>query len=158
MTDALGGITVDVPAPYRSRGHDFAPGPQRFDGERTVAYVRDKSAATRAGAPDRYRRVVQALFDRVPELGTFSDVGWLADLLLPLTAAFRVNGTLGDEALVATAWEFRDVAAPEFLTAPTAGPGEEDSRQVSRLDEDRAAALWGHLREDTLAAHADEFR
>ncbi len=46
VTDAVGGITVDVPAPYRSRGHDFAPGPQRLDGERTVAYVRDESAAT----------------------------------------------------------------------------------------------------------------
>ena len=102
--------------------------------------------------------MVQGLFHRVRELGTFTDVGRLSDLLPPLTAALRVDGTLADEDLVATAWEFRGVSAPDFLTAPTAGVTEEDGRQVSRLDEQRAAALWGHLREDTLAAHVDEFR
>jgi LCP family protein required for cell wall assembly len=158
VTDALGGITVDVPSPYRNRGHDFAPGPQLLDGERTVAYVRDESAATRAGAADRYRRVVQGLFERVRELGTFTDVGRLSGLLPPLTSTLRVDTTLADEALVATVWEFRGVPAPDFLTAPTTGVTEEDGRQVSRLDEERAATLWRHLREDTLAAHVDEFR
>ncbi len=158
LTDALGGITVEVPVAYRNRGHDFAPGPQVLDGEQAVAYVRNGSAATRAGAPDRYRRVVQGLVDRVRGLGTFTEVGRLSGLFAPLAAALRVDATLGDEALVATAWEFRGVSAPEFLSAPAADVAEVDGRQVSHLHEERAAALWRHMREDTLAAHVDEFR
>jgi LCP family protein required for cell wall assembly len=158
VTDALGGITVDVPEEYSNRGRTFAPGPQQMDGAAAVAYVRDASAATRAGAPERQQRVVQALFGRIGELGALSDLGRLTGLLDPVTGALRVDESLADEDLVATAWEFRGVGDPEFVRAPVGAPGEEAGQPVSHLDEERAAALWGHLRADDLAAHLDEFR
>ncbi len=37
VTDALGGVTVDVPQEYGIRGRIFAPGPQRMDGAAVVA-------------------------------------------------------------------------------------------------------------------------
>jgi LCP family protein required for cell wall assembly len=158
VTDALGGITLDVPQAYRNRGYDFVPGPQRFDGARAVAYVRDADEAARREAPDRYQRVVQALFDRIRELGAFSDAGRLSALLEPLTAALRVDASLADEDLVATAWEFRDISELFFLSVPSGGPSDVDGRQVSRLDEVRAGALWQYLRDDTLTDHVGEFR
>ena len=158
VTDALGGITVDVPEEYGNRGRTFAPGPQRMDGAAVVAYVRDASAATRAGAPERQQRVVQALFGRIGELGAFSDLGRLTGLLDSVTGALRVDDSLADEDLVATAWEFRGVGEPEFVNAPAGSSGEEQGQPVTHLDEERAAALWGHLRADDLAAHLGEFR
>ncbi len=158
VTDALGGITVDVPEEYGNRGRTFPPGPQHMDGAAVVAYLRDASAATRPGAPERQQCVVQALFDRIGELGALADLGRLAGLLDPVTGALRVDDALADEDLVATAWEFRGVGEPEFVAAPVSSPGEERGQPVTRLDEERAAALWGHLRADDLAAHLGEFR
>ena len=158
VTDALGGITVDVPEEYGNRGRTFAPGPQRMDGAAVVAYVRDASATTRPEAPERQQRVVQALFGRIGELGAFSDLGRLTGVLDSVTGALRVDDSLADEDLVATAWEFRGVGEPEFVPAPVGSAGEEQGQPVTRLDEERAAALWGHLRADDLAAHLGEFR
>ena len=157
VTDALGGITVDVPQEYGNRGRTFAPGPQRMDGAAVVAYVRDASAETRPGAPERQQRVVQALFGRIGELGAFSDLPRLTGLIDSGTGALRVDDSLADEDLVATAWEFRGVGEPEFVPAPVGSEGEEQGRPVTRLDEQRAAALWGHLQADDLAAHLGEF-
>ncbi len=158
VTDALGGITVDVPEAYSSRGHTFAPGPQQMDGAAVVAYVRDASAETRTEAPERQQRVVQALFSRIGELGAFADLGRLADLLDSVTRALCVDESLADEELVATAWGFRGVKDPEFVPVPVGAHGEEAGQPITRLDEERAAALWGHLRADDLAAHLGEFR
>ena len=158
VTDALGGVTVDVSEEYGSRGRTFPPGPQQMDGAAVVAYVRDASAATRLGAPERQQRVVQALFGRIGELGAFSDLRRLTGVLDPVTGALRVDDSLADEDLVATAWEFRGVGEPEFVPAPVGSSGEEQGQPVSRLDEERAAALWGHLRADDLAAHLAELR
>ncbi|MGY1594287.1 LCP family protein [Geodermatophilus sp. SYSU D00708] len=158
VTDALGGITVDVPEPYANRGYTFAAGPQQMDGAAAVAYVRDASAATRAGAPARQQQVVQALFARLGERGAFSDLGRLGDLLDSVTGALQVDDSLASEDLVATAWEFRGVGDPEFVAAPVGGPGVEGGTPVQYLDEGRAAALWGYLQEDSLAGHLGEFR
>jgi hypothetical protein len=129
-----------------------------MDGAAVVAYVRDASAATRPDAPERQQQVVQALFNRISELGAFADLGRLADLLDSVTGALRVDESLADEELVATAWEFRGVGDPEFVPAPVGDTGEEAGQPVTRLAEERAAALWGHLRVDDLADHLGEFR
>jgi hypothetical protein len=120
--------------------------------------VRDASAAARPRAAERQQRVVQALLPRIGELGALADLGRLAGLLDPVTGALRVDELLADENLVATAWEFRDVGEPEFVPAPVGASGEEVGRPVTHHDEERAAALWGHLRADDLAAHPGEFR
>ena len=158
VTDALGGVSVDVPEEYGNQGRTFAPGLQQMDGAAALAYVRDASAATRPGAPERQQRVVQALFDRLGELGALSDLGRLTGVLDSVTGALRVDDSLADEDLVATAWEFRGVGEPEFISVPVGAAGEEQGRPVTRLDEERAGALWGHLRADDLAAHLGEFR
>jgi LCP family protein required for cell wall assembly len=121
VVDALGGVTVDVPEPYRSQGRSFEPGPQQMDGERG-GYLRDAGAETRPGAAARQQRVVRALFDRVRERGAFTDLGSLGGLLGSVTDTVRVDESLADEDLVATAWEFRGVGDPEFVNAPSGAP------------------------------------
>jgi hypothetical protein len=81
----------------------------------------------------------------------------LGDLLDSVTGALQVDDSLAAEELVATAWESRGVGDPEFVTAPVSGPGVEGGTPVQYLDEGRASALWGYLREDSLAGHLGEF-
>jgi LCP family protein required for cell wall assembly len=157
VTDALGGIPVDVPEAYANRGFSFSPGLQEMDGEAVVAYVRDASAETRAGAAVRQRAVVEGLFTRLAERGAFTDLGRLGGLLGSVTSVVQVDDSLADEDLVATAWEFRGVGKPEFVTAPLGGAGVEDGGLVQFLDEGRSSALWSYLREDSLSVHLDEF-
>jgi anionic cell wall polymer biosynthesis LytR-Cps2A-Psr (LCP) family protein len=38
MADAVGGVTVDVPEPYRNLGHQFPVGKQRLDGDAALAH------------------------------------------------------------------------------------------------------------------------
>jgi LCP family protein required for cell wall assembly len=158
ITDALSGITVDVPEAYSNRGYNFAPGPQQMDGAKAVAFVRDAGPETRAAAAIRQQRVMQGLFASIQARGALSDLGRLTDLLDSVTGALRVDDPLADEDLVAIAWEFRGAGAPEFVSAPVGGPGIEGGQPVRYLDDGRARMLWQYLRDDALAGHLGEFR
>jgi LCP family protein required for cell wall assembly len=143
ITDALGGVTVDVPVPYRNQGHDFPAERQHMDGAAALAYVRSSSAAERASAGVRQKLMIEALFEQVSEQGRLSDAGQLAGTVQAVTGSLRVDDTLSNPDLVSLALELRDAGRPEFVTAPTDG---------------RAEALWGYLRDDSLRDHLDEFR
>jgi LCP family protein required for cell wall assembly len=142
MTDAVGGVTVDVPEPYRNQGHDFPAGRQRLDGAAALAYVRSSGAEARATAGDRQQRMIQALFERVSQQGALSDLGRLTETVQSVTLSLRVDDTLDNAELVALAWEVRAAGSPVFVTAT----------------EERAEALWEYLRTDSLQSHLDEFR
>ena len=157
MVDALGGVDVDVPEPYRNRGYTFEPGVQRLDGEAALAYVRDADGAARSGSAGRQQAVVAALFRAVSAQG-IGDVGALTGLLESLTSSLAVDDTLGPTDLLQLAWSLRRVAEPEFLSVPISGSGTEAGTPVVYVDAVRSAALWGYLASDTLAGHADEFR
>ena len=143
MTNALGGVYLDVPAPYENGGHVFSVGLRRLDGTEALAYVRNRDDGARSSQPLRQQRMLEALFERVTSQGAFSDLGRLNVLVEALTRSLRVDDTLDTPALVSLAWEVRGVGSPSFVSAPT---------------DDRADALWTYLRSDSLAAHLDEFR
>lgn len=45
LTDALGGVTVDVPQDFTTReGHHFAAGPQKMNGKTALTFVRERYA------------------------------------------------------------------------------------------------------------------
>ena len=142
VTDAVGGVTVDVPEPYRNGDHVFPVGRQRLDGAAALAYVRSSDAGARAQAGDRQQRMIEALFQRVSEQGALSDLGRLTGLVESLTQSLRVDDTLDNPDLVSLAWELRGAGSPEFVTAPT---------------DERADLLWEYLRTDSLQGHLDEF-
>jgi LCP family protein required for cell wall assembly len=158
VVDDLDGIDVDVPQAYANRGHDFPVGRQHLDGAAALAYIRDADAAARSTTALRQQTVITAVFDRVSQLGAFSDLGTLTGVLTTLTSAISVDETLSDTDLVDLGWGMRGIGEPAFVSLPTAGPGEEAGQPVLYVDDGRASALWGHLREDTLAEHLDDFR
>jgi LCP family protein required for cell wall assembly len=143
MTDAVGGVTVDVPAPYSGRGRNFLVGRQQFDGASVLAYLSNQDDKARLAAPVRQQVVIQGLFDRVSELGALSDLGQLRAVVGALTQSLAVDDTLDSPKLVALGWDLRGVGSPKFVTAPTGH---------------RAKSLWRYLRHDSLPSHLDEFR
>jgi LCP family protein required for cell wall assembly len=107
LIDALGGITVDVPAPILSnrfecpfktpaqcqrwRGWRFAKGKQHMDGRRALVYSRIRenqldskdSDASRAG---RQQQVVQAITSRITGPGTLIELPFVGGDLMKPTA------------------------------------------------------------------------
>lgn len=158
IVDDLAGIDLDVPQPYANRGYDFPAGRQHLDGAAALAYIRDADAAARSTTALREQAVIAAVFDRASQLGALSDLGTLTGVLSTLTSAFSVDETISDTDLVSLVWGMRGVGRPAFVTTPTSGTGQEAGRPVVYLDDARAAALWGYLSADTLAAHLDDFR
>jgi LCP family protein required for cell wall assembly len=158
VIDDLGGVDIDVPQAYANRGYEFPAGRQHLDGTAALAYVRDFGPPARATTALRQQAVVTAMFGRAKELGALSDLGTLTGLLSTVTDAVSVDETVSDTDLVGLAWDLRGIGQPAFLSLPTTGPGEEAGRSVQYVDDGRASALWGHLRDDTLSQHLDEFR
>ena len=158
VTDALGGVEINVPEPYRNDGYNFPAGRQHLDGAAALAYVRDAGPRSEEGAAERHRAMIMALFDQVSEQGLLSDLGRLTGTLDSMASALRVDDTLGDIDFVQLAWSLRGVSEPDFLTAPLDGTTVQDGRVVATFDPVRGELLWGYLRDDVLDEHLDEFR
>jgi LCP family protein required for cell wall assembly len=158
VTDAVGGVEIDVPEPYRNDGYNFAVGRQHLDGAAALAYVRDAERGSEASSAERHRAMITGLFDRVSQQGLLSDVGRLTGTLEPMADALRVDDSLDDADFVQLVWSLRGVSQPAFLTAPLAGTTVQDGRTVVTFDPTRAPLLWGYVRDDVLDQHLDEFR
>jgi LCP family protein required for cell wall assembly len=158
MADALGGVTVDIPEPYRNAEFDFPAGRQHFAGDAALAYVRDAGVDSEVSSTARQEVMVAALFDRLTQLGLLKDLGKLTGTMNSVAHALRIDDTLSGPELVQLAWSLRNVSEPAFLTAPVTGTSMLDGHPVAVLDPARGGALWRHLGGDTLTEHVAEFR
>lgn len=161
MTDALGGVDVQVAETTRNGPHTYEAGPNHLDGEEALFYVRQRYGLP-GGDFDRVRRQQQYLrsvFSALSQQDVLSDMGALDGFLLALSGAVSVDDGLTSGALLDLAYQLRGLRpeAVTFLTAPIAGTGREGAQSVVYLHQERAAQMWGYLRADTLGAHQAEF-
>jgi len=156
VTDALGGVELDVPVPYSNAGYDFPVGRQHLDGAAALAYVRDAGRQAELGSAVRHQAMVAAMFDRVSEQGLLSDMGRLTGMLDSMASALRVDDTLGEVDFVQLMWSLRGLDQPDFLVAPVEPSSAQDGTMT--FDAARTDPLWGYVREDVLDQHVDEFR
>ncbi len=161
MTDALGGVDVEVAETTTNGPYTYQAGTNHLDGEEALTYVRQRYGLP-GGDFDRVKRQQQylrSMFAEVSEQNVLSDAGALDGFLLALTDAMTVDEELSNSALLAMAHDLRSVrpGAVTFLTAPVAGTGREGAQSVVYLEETRAAQMWDYLRTDSLADHAGEF-
>jgi LCP family protein required for cell wall assembly len=158
VTDAVGGLDVNVPANYASEVGTVAAGRQHLDGAETVAYLRAAQAADRAGKTAREQLVMKALFTRLTTIGALSHLSTLTRTVGALTSALSVDSTLDDPGMVRLAWDHRGAGSPDFVAAPVSGRARHDGRWVHVPDDQQLAQLWADLRADDLADHLDDFR
>ncbi|MEI8306703.1 MAG: LCP family protein [Chloroflexales bacterium] len=91
VIDALGGITLDVPAPMVDEEYptpdfgtmrvEFAAGPQRMDGARALIYARTRHADSDFGRAERQQQVLRAILHEFQTRNWPSRVGAVPALL-----------------------------------------------------------------------------
>src|SRR5699024_6838051 len=76
LTNTLGGVTVDVPKSFSSRGQHFTKGPQKLNGKQALVFVRERHAFS-SGDFQRMRdqqAFLQALIDKILRRDTLSSL------------------------------------------------------------------------------------
>jgi LCP family protein required for cell wall assembly len=81
IVDAMGGITIDVPAPVSDNAYptedggtqfiSFEAGPQHMDGQRALIYARTRHSSSDFARANRQQLVIQACFNRLLQPGAW---------------------------------------------------------------------------------------
>jgi LCP family protein required for cell wall assembly len=160
MTDALGGIDVQVARRTSFGTLTFHAGFNHLDGEQALAYVRQRSGLPR-GDLDRVQRqqnALRALLSRARSLGMLSNPLRTYDLLDAVTRSVSMDDTLTSGGLRSLAMDLRKVGdAVTFLTAPVAGLGREGPQSVVYLDPVLGGELWEAFSAGTVGAYLTKY-
>jgi LCP family protein required for cell wall assembly len=161
MTDAVGGIDVNVLKPTSFGALSFHAGLNHLDGEQALAYVRQRKGLPR-GDLDRVQRqqnALRALLSRARSNGTLSDPLRSYELLNAITRWVSVDDTLTNSGLRTLAMDLRGLSGDNvtFLTAPVAGLGREGAQSVVYLDADRGAELWRAIKGGTVRDYLKKY-
>ncbi|TPV52484.1 LytR family transcriptional regulator [Pseudarthrobacter phenanthrenivorans] len=157
MTDALGGVEVNVTQPFVSL-HDnftFNAGPQTLDGERALEFVRERYAY----ADGDYQRVrnqqafVKALFAKNLSAETLLNPVKVHNVISSMAPFISVDSGLDAAALARLALELREVRAGDMVmfTLPTLGTGTSaDGQSIVLPDYSSVAGISQALAGDSL--------
>src|SRR3954449_11504302 len=161
VTDALGGVDVEVAETTVNEGHTFPAGVNHLTGENARWYLGQRYGLE-GGDFDRVKRqqqYLEAVFGKLFSSDTFTDPGKLDAALRALTSAVSIDDTLSSTDLLTLAYSMRDLTPDDvaFFTAPVMGTGAEGAASVVYLDQVTGARMWGYLQTDSLAQNAEEF-
>ncbi|MEI4273206.1 LCP family protein [Klenkia sp. LSe6-5] len=161
MTDALGGVDVDVPTTTSWGPYTFTAGPNHLDGDAARWYVGQRYDLP-GGDFDRVRRqqnYLRAMFGKLFAAGTFSDLSQVDSVLTTISSSIAVDDSLDTGTLLSLALSARNITPDgiDFFTAPVLGTGTEGAASVVYLDDVTGARMWGYLQTDSLGQNAAEF-
>jgi LCP family protein required for cell wall assembly len=161
VTDALGGVDVEVAETTENVGHVFHAGVNHLTGENARWYLGQRYGLE-GGDFDRVKRQQQylrAVFQKLFSSDTFTDPGKLDAALRALTSAVSIDDTLSSTDLLSLAYSMRNLTPDHvgFFTAPVLGTGMEGASSVVYLDTTAGGRMWTYLRSDSLAQNAAEF-
>ncbi|CAM2974331.1 LCP family protein [Prescottella defluvii] len=146
LTDAVGGISVEVAGDTANWGHEFTEGKNFLDGERALWYIRQRMDLP-GGDLDRVQRhqnFLRAMMDTLSSPGTYRSPQQVKNVVQAVTRNISLDAGLDDSSLLGLAQVLRrtDRESFEFFTAPVSGTGLEGDRSVVYLDVDRGAEFW----------------
>ncbi len=159
MTDALGGVTVNVPQAFTTRGFSFDAGKQQLSGEQALAFVRERKAFSDGD----YQRVknqqlfLKALMSKFLTAETLTNPVRISGLVDTVSPYVSVDKSLDAAAVASLAVGLRDVRASDVVsfTLPTAGIGTSaDGQSIVLRDDAAIAGVADALRNDTLGDFA----
>src|SRR3954454_16579031 len=138
VTDALGGVDVQVAETTTNGPYTFQKGINHITGETSRWYLGQRYGL-QAGDFDRVKRQQQylrAVFGKLFSSGTFTDPGKLDNAMLAVTSAVKIDDTLSNTDLLSLAYSMRNVTPKDvsFFTAPVLGTGREGAASVVYLD------------------------
>ncbi|MDQ6741225.1 MAG: LCP family protein [Actinomycetota bacterium] len=146
LTDALGGVEINVPIPfdsYHMPGKHYSAGPQLMDGKTALAFVRERYAFNDGD----YQRVrdqqiyLKALLANLTSAGTLSNPLKIAEAVKRFSPYVSVDKSLNAASMAGLALELRNVRAGDVVTftLPTKGTGWSPDGQQSIVLRDDAA-------------------
>ncbi len=162
LTDAVGGVDIDIPKTVydSARGVRWEAGRHHLDGEQALLYVRQRHGL-RDGDLDRVARQ-QAFLRTLLKETLHQELRKNPDQVLDLLSLFSKHASVDDEwsttQMAKLAASLRNLRTDDisYLTVPTDGTGMVGDQSVVRLDPSRDLDLWRAVREDRVAAWADD--
>lgn len=157
MTDALGGVTVNVPEAFDEGGYRFTAGETTMGGDQALVFVRQRYAF----ADGDFQRVknqqafIRSLAENAVSRGTFTNPAKLSDLVTAVAQNLSVDPELTPQRMIDLGMSMRglDPASIAYFTVPATGTGMEGDQSVVYLDEASLEQLRTALTNDTV----DEF-
>jgi LCP family protein required for cell wall assembly len=161
LTDALGGIDVDVKLPFSSTvdtPYDFPPGVNRLNGAQALSFVRERHAF-----PDGdYQRVrnqqtfLKAALAKLMNEGGLADRDTVRKLVRTVLPHVTLDASFSLESLETLVYSLRSTPPGRgvFFTLPTAGTGtSRDGQSIVLQDPAATAAVSAALAGQTLAEY-----
>jgi LCP family protein required for cell wall assembly len=151
MTDALGGVTVQVDKTDPRSKRTFKAGPNELDGAAALDYVRQRYGLPR-GDFDRVQRqqiFMRALLQKATDSGTLTNPVKLKSFLDAAADSITVDK---DFSLKDMALQFRGLRPADlaFITTPNRGSENVNGQSVVVADKEKASALFEAVSKDTV--------
>jgi LCP family protein required for cell wall assembly len=153
VVDAVGGVTVDVPAPLvdQAAGVNLDAGCQRLDGYQAIGYVRARKVDNDLGRVQRQQQFIRAVAAEVTAPSTLLNVPRLFAVARDGGQAITVNERLGIIDLLRLARGARGLAGAGVATYTVpATPGNVGGAAVLFPAEAAADALFARFRDGSV--------
>lgn len=154
MTDALGGITVNVSVPFTREGFDYVSGPNQLSGAQALGFVRERYSFTdgdyqRARNQQEFLRAISA---QAISSNTLANPERIFGFTTAVSKHLAVDESFTTQAMFELGMSLRNIRPADihFFTLPTVGTGMEGDQSVVYVDEGQLPAIRDALRDDTL--------
>ncbi|MFW0108435.1 LCP family protein [Rothia sp. P7181] len=158
LTDALGGVTVQVPFSFTADSYSFTAGPNHMNGNQALAFVRQRYAFSDGD----YQRVrnqrafMRGLLQTITSKGAFTSATELRSVIDSIAPYVTVDSGLSASALFSMGAPYISSGGTRMhmLTLPNAGTGwSVDGQSIVVLDSNATAALSQALRSHTMGSY-----
>ncbi|WP_235780977.1 LCP family protein [Sinomonas notoginsengisoli] len=159
LTDAVGGVPVDVPLPFTAQQTEgnphFDKGLQTLDGFRALAFVRERYSFKDGD----YQRVrdqqiyLKALLNKVIKPETLANPVTVSQIVSQFSPYLTVDSGFDSKAVAGLALEMKDVRPSSVVsfTLPTSGTGwSPDGQSIVNLDQGATDALADAMAKGTV--------
>lgn len=157
MTDALGGVDIEVAEGFKHEQFTYATGLNHLDGQEALGFVRERYAF----ADGDYQRVknqqlfLQSIANKAFSKSTLTDPVRLSAFINATTKHLTVDAGFDAKTLLDLGISLRELRFENvhFFTMPASGSGtSEDGQQYITLDQARLTDLQAALSKDTMDA------
>ncbi|MEV7606252.1 LCP family protein [Paenarthrobacter sp. NPDC089322] len=163
LTDALGGVEVDVKIPFAPasgpmKGHYYPAGKQTLNGDEALAFVRERKSFSDGD----YQRVrnqqayLKSIISKTIARETLTNPVTVNSMVSAVSPFVSVDKSFDAAAIGSLAVELRDIRATDtvMFTLPTLGTGTSlDGQSIVVADTDAISEISSALSKDQLGAY-----
>ncbi|WP_347353906.1 LCP family protein [Intrasporangium sp.] len=158
MTDAVGGVDVDVAEPSTSGGYRFTVGTMHMDGDMALAFVRERKQLSEGDISrgQRQQAFIKALMLKTLSKDVLLDPARLATFVDAATSNLTVDQKLDVGQMRSEALAMRNLRGGDirFITAPFTGFGwSKDGQSIDVTDWPKMKQLGEAIRTDTMNSY-----